>query len=180
MSFQSIYPTDFTDQEKELGFQKVLIQNPDGLRTLGVPNLLVAVVYVLGPGARIEKIGSPGVGISYSHQAYGEKATRDYSAWSPVLVPFESPEEAIRVAKLRVDAEMARQQGLGIDPSMPSIAMRCADCGHSYRLRADHLALEDPVTCPNCKQTRRAREAATIEIRPGPGGIKWASDRGML
>jgi hypothetical protein len=179
MSLQSIYSTELNDEEKELGFQKVLIQNPSR-RSLGVPNLLVAVVYILGPGARIVKFGGQDVGISYSHQAYGETSARSHSDWSPVLVPFESPTEAIKVAKSSVDAEIARRQGLGIDPSLPSLAMRCADCGHSYRLLVDHLAFEDPVTCPNCKRMRRAQEAATYERHPGPDGIKWAPDRGTI
>jgi hypothetical protein len=177
MSYQSIHPTEVTEEERALGFERVLIQDKTH-SSLNVPNLLVAVAYVLGPCARIVKMGNPDVRISYSHQAYGESSASTNSDWLAVLLPCESPAEAIDMARSKVDAEIARRQGLGIDPSLPSLIMRCADCEHSYRIRADHLNFEDPVTCPNCKKTRRARAAATYEVRPGRGGIKWARDLG--
>ena len=52
MSWQNIYARELTEEEKGLGLQKVLIQYPTPY-SLGVPNLIVAVVYILGPGARI-------------------------------------------------------------------------------------------------------------------------------
>lgn len=52
-----LYSDTLTDAESELGFQRVLVTNPNGGFYMN-PNLVVAVVFRIGRGDRIIKLSS--------------------------------------------------------------------------------------------------------------------------
>jgi hypothetical protein len=169
MSYQEIYPVDLSAHDVAAGFQRVLIQN-ESHDSLYAPNLVVVVVYVLSPFARIEKMGGPGLGISYAHRQFGECRGSPESEWSPVG-SYGTPAAAIAAATSGFDDQVVKRIGHDVDQSFPSLVMHCAECGNTYELRKAQLIPHESVTCPSCRDTRPAREGVTFE--QAPGVFRW-------
>jgi len=157
MSDNEMYPNDLTREEAELGFQKVLVSNPRR-KYVGHPSLIPVVLYAVGPMDHIIKIRDPDGNLAYSHRQYGDRGLRDAPDWKPVLVPVPPAANAIRIAKKRLDQQMAHQSGLSIDPVLPSLDLRCPECDHHFVVHKDNLGMAEAVVCPNCSETNAASD----------------------
>jgi hypothetical protein len=155
MSDQEFYPTDVTDGEAAFGFQLALVSNPRRVYA-GHPSLIRAVIYVVGPMDQIVKTRDPDGNIEYSHRQYGDRGLGDQPEWNPVLVPVPSASDAIRIARKKVDEELAHRSGLTIDPVFPSLALHCQACDHEFSLTKDFVGVTEAVACPACKKTDSA------------------------
>ena len=159
MSDNEMCPNDLTREEAELGFQEVLVSNPRRI-FFGHPSLIPVVLYALGPMDHIIKIRDPDGNLAYSHRQYGVRGLRDAPDWHPVLMDVPSAADAIRYAKKRLDQQIADQSGSRIDPVLPSLDLRCPECGHNFVVHKDYLGIAEPVDCPNCSETNAASDMA--------------------
>ncbi len=162
MSNNEFYATDVTDEEAELGFQLALISNPRRAY-VGNASLIRAVIYVVGPMDQIVKTRDPDGDIQYSHRQYEDLRLGDEPDWNPVLVPFPSPSDAIRLARKKVDETVARQSGLIIDPALPSMLLHCPDCDQQFTKTKDYLGISEDVVCPDCGKANAASNMIRIE-----------------
>lgn len=162
MPNSDLYPTDLTPEEIDLGFQLVFISNPSR-SFYGNPSLMRAVIYAVGAMDIIVKTRHPDGKVEYSHRQYGNLANEDQADWLPVLVSTPSAADAIRFAKKRLDKQIARQEGLGINSEFPSLDLHCPDCNHYFSIQKDYLGIEESIACPSCKKANAASEMVSFE-----------------
>jgi hypothetical protein len=162
MARNDVYPTDLTREETDLGFQRLLISNPRRAY-FGQRSLIPVVAYVVGPMDHIIKTRDPDGNLAYSHRQFGHPGIGGAPDWSPVLIDNPSATQAVRLAKTGLDERMARQAGLGLDPALPTLALRCPDCAHHFAVWRDHLGMAEMVVCPQCQKPNPAPEMFAVD-----------------
>lgn len=161
MSDRHRYSDNPTDQEAQLGFQCVLVANPDA-EFEGNPNLVPAIVYAIARGNRIIKLQDLNGNITYQHQVYGRYGSTGNPDWMPVQVAFPSAEQAIRSNDMGRD-NAGDELNPKVNPVDSELELRCPDCGHDFLVSQDHLLVVDPVSCPACGVGKSSSEMVTFK-----------------
>jgi hypothetical protein len=120
MTAADLFPSELTDQEREVGFAVKKIENPDG-HYAGYPPMIDAVVYTLSPSRRIVKRLLPEGRVGYQLQRHGRYSFNPpgtVSSWLPDL-DFSVPDLAFVVQYFQTPEAEARGQAQKIIERKP-------------------------------------------------------------
>ena len=150
------YTDILTDAEMKLGFQRVLVPNPNAGFSM-TPNLVVAVVCMLNSGERIVKRSESDGTSEYQHQTFGSAGASSHTDWLPAQIPFPNPEDAIQSYKRGGDIPSPLNPR--ISPAAEVlIELQCPDCSEKFSLKQDYIALDDVIECPRCQKQKTGKE----------------------
>jgi hypothetical protein len=158
MTQHRLYGTTLTTEEKELGFIRAFVSNPD-FEFYGNGSLSPAVILVLGKGDRIIKLSTG----QYSHQTFGTySSTSKRADWQPVCVPLPHPALAIRAAQSGEDTKPPL--GQKVHPATASLALTCDGCSKDFDLQADYLPISGMLKCPSCGKENSAAQCERFNM----------------